>query len=85
MLASAYMWVTGRFVKSNDTHQNPAFWEALDYTYRMGRRDGIDGLLKKYEVDAILMPTAKASRPPAVAGYPVITGASPVPPSRLLA
>ncbi|EPT03273.1 hypothetical protein FOMPIDRAFT_1116650 [Fomitopsis schrenkii] len=61
------------FMKSNDTHQNPAFWEALDYTYRMGRRDGIDGLLKKYEVDAILMPTAAASRPPGVAGYPVIS------------
>ena len=41
----------------------------------MGRQEGIDGLLKKYDVDAILMPTAKASRPPAVAGYPVITGA----------
>lgn len=64
-------------MKSNDTHQNPAFWEALDYTYRMGRRDGIDGLLKKYEVDAILMPTAAASRPPGVAGYPVISGAFP--------
>ena len=61
-------------MKSNDTHQNTAFWEALDYTYRMGRQDGIDGLLKKYELDAILMPTAAASRPPAVAGYPVISG-----------
>lgn len=65
-------------MKSNNTDQNPAFWEALDYTYRMGRRDGIDGLLQKHEVGAILLPTAKASRPPAVAGYPVITGASPL-------
>ena len=62
-------------MKSNNAKQDPAFWDALEYTYRMGRQEGIDGLLKKYDVDAILMPTAKASRPPAVAGYPVITGA----------
>ncbi|TFY57557.1 hypothetical protein EVJ58_g6950 [Rhodofomes roseus] len=62
-----------RFIKSRDTHQDPKFWAALAYDYRMGRQDGVDGLLKKYEVDAILMPTAKASRPAAVAGYPVLT------------
>ncbi|KZT64227.1 amidase signature enzyme [Daedalea quercina L-15889] len=62
-----------RFVKSNDARQDTEFWDALAYDYRMGRQDGIDGLLKKYEVDAILMPTVKASRPAAVAGYPVIT------------
>ncbi|KAH9840829.1 amidase signature enzyme [Rhodofomes roseus] len=61
------------FIKSRDTHQDPTFWDALAYDYRMGRQDGVDGLLKKYEVDAILMPTAKASRPAAVAGYPVLT------------
>ncbi|KAH9912595.1 amidase signature enzyme [Fomitopsis serialis] len=72
-LVEPYWTDQARFVKSNGVHQDPAFWEALEWDYRMGRQDGVDGLLKKYGVDAILIPTARASRPAAVAGYPVIT------------
>ncbi|KAH9931566.1 amidase signature enzyme [Fomitopsis serialis] len=60
-LVEPYWTDQARFVKSNGVHQDPAFWEALEWDYRMGRQDGVDGLLKK------------ASRPAAVAGYPVIT------------
>lgn len=72
-LVEPYWTDQARFVKSNNAHQDPEFWEALEWDYRMGRQEGVDGLLKKYGVDAILIPTARASRPAAVAGYPVIT------------
>ncbi|TFY69349.1 hypothetical protein EVJ58_g456 [Rhodofomes roseus] len=62
------------FFKCSNIHQDSKFWDAVAYDYRMGRQDGVDGVLKKYEVDAILAPIARASLPAAVAGYPLIVG-----------
>ncbi|OSX56752.1 hypothetical protein POSPLADRAFT_1050447 [Postia placenta MAD-698-R-SB12] len=59
--------------ESDLAKQDATYWHALLHDYEMGREKGIDGALKQYNLDAILMPTSKASRPAAVAGYPVIS------------
>jgi len=43
---------------------------AADYAIGRG---GIDGTLKKYELDALVMPSEHVSTLPAIAGYPIIT------------
>ncbi|KZT05015.1 amidase signature enzyme [Laetiporus sulphureus 93-53] len=62
-----------RFIKSESTPQDVAYFDALAHGYRMGRELGIDGVLKRYDVDAIVMPASEASQPAAVAGYPIIS------------
>lgn len=59
--------------ESDLAKQDATYWHALLHDYEMGREKGIDGALKQYNLDAILMPTSKASRPAAVAGYPVMS------------
>ena len=65
------------------------YTDALDTCRRLSRDEGIDALLKKHNLDALVMPTgnpawlidhfnndnysASASSPPAVAGYPHLT------------
>jgi len=61
------------FIESEATKQDQAFYDALAKNYRMGREKGIDGALKEFNLDAILIPTNKASRPAAIAAYPVVT------------
>ncbi|PCH36783.1 amidase signature enzyme [Wolfiporia cocos MD-104 SS10] len=62
-------------VKSDATPQDARFWAAVVAGYRAGREDGIDGALARHALDALLLPTVRASRPAAVAGYPVMSGA----------
>ena len=62
------------FIESNATEQNTAYLNAVAANYAMGR-GGIDGTLKAYALDAFVMPTERASTLPAIAGYPIITGA----------
>jgi amidase len=66
-----------------------AYLEALDANLRLSRGEGIDGTLRKHELDAIVAPTggpawlidtvhgdygiSGCSSPPAVAGYPHVT------------
>jgi amidase len=66
-----------------------AYKEALAANHRLARKEGIDAVLNKFKVDAIVAPTAGAAwvtdwvdgdrvdsgcaSPPAVAGYPHIT------------
>jgi amidase len=65
------------------------YLSALDKNHHLTRKDGIDGLVKKFKLDAIVGPTAGpawttdwingdrvdsgCASPPAVAGYPHIT------------
>lgn len=69
--------------------KDEAYRRALEKNHKMARREGIDALLKKHNVDAIIAPTAGptfvtdlvngdridsgCASPPAVAGYPHIT------------
>jgi len=61
------------FMQSNETEQDDAFHEAVAANYKMGRDGAIDGAMKKYNLDTLIAPTTNASRPPALAGYPVLS------------
>ena len=51
-----------------------AYFAALAADERLGRTDGIDGALQKFELDALILPTSGAAGPAAIAGYPIVTG-----------
>jgi amidase len=68
---------------------SPEYLEAIEKAHRLTRGEGIDGLIEKFRLDAIVAPTAgpawvtdlingdhdsgKSSRPAAVSGYPNIS------------
>ncbi|CCM00820.1 uncharacterized protein FIBRA_02862 [Fibroporia radiculosa] len=72
-LIEPYWTDQSTFIKSEKTPQDKAYFDALAFDYETGRANGIDGALKEFSLDAILIPTNKASRPAAIAGYPVIS------------
>jgi amidase len=67
----------------------PAYQEALERSHRLSRTEGIDAVMDKYELDALVAPTGTptwpidlingdhflgaSSSPAAMAGYPLIT------------
>lgn len=54
-----------------------AYFAALAADEDLGRTRGIDGTLKQFNLDAILLPTnGFTAGPAAIAGYPVVTGTS---------
>ncbi|KAH7910400.1 amidase signature domain-containing protein [Hygrophoropsis aurantiaca] len=61
------------FITSDKTTVDEAYHAALAEDLDLGRTRGIDATLKRYNLDAILLPTDCASKPPAIAGYPVVT------------
>lgn len=62
------------FVAAEGTTQDQAYYDALASDYHMGRAGGIDGALKRFDFDALLLPTSVADTPAAIAGYPIVTG-----------
>ena len=48
---------SGRFITSEATTVNASFFEALAADADLGRTRGIDGTLKKFNLDALLLPT----------------------------
>lgn len=52
-----------------------AYFAALAADERLGRTDGIDGALREFNIDALVLPTSGAAGPAAIAGYPIVTGA----------
>lgn len=46
-----------RFIESENTTVNAAYFAALAADADLGRTRGIDGTLKKFNLDAILLPT----------------------------
>ncbi|GBE83352.1 Putative amidase [Sparassis crispa] len=72
-LVEPYWKDQSTFIKSNETTPDQAFYDALAANTAMGRSGGIDGALKQYNLDAIISPTSDASKPAAIAAYPVIT------------
>ncbi|THH27687.1 hypothetical protein EUX98_g6506 [Antrodiella citrinella] len=61
------------FIASENTTQDQAYFDALAADKDLGQTRGIDATLKKFNLDAILIPSNDASGPAAIAGYPVIT------------
>lgn len=65
-----------RFIASQNTTVDQAYFDALAADKDLGQTRGIDGTLKKFNLDALLLPSIVAPEPAAIAGYPIVTGAS---------
>ena len=65
-----------RFITSENTSVNQAFFDAVAADKDLGATRGIDGTRQTFALDAILLPTDVSSTPAAIAGYPIVTGAS---------
>lgn len=69
------MFLLHRFIASQNSTMDDAYFAALAADADLGRTRGIDATLQKFNLDAILLPTnGFVSGPAAIAGYPVITG-----------
>lgn len=55
---------------SSDSNESRAAYQA---NLRMAEEDGVLGVLDKYELDALVMPTFASFHLPAVGGFPVVT------------
>jgi len=63
-----------QFIASENSTMDAAFFAALAADKDLGQTRGIDGTLKEFNLDAILLPTnGFTAGPAAIAGYPVIT------------
>jgi len=51
------------------------YHEAVKKDYQLGRTDGIDATLKKFELDAIVLPSSQsyATKVAAIAAYPLVS------------
>ncbi|KAG9088378.1 hypothetical protein FS749_002217 [Ceratobasidium sp. UAMH 11750] len=57
------------------TGYSPMYYAALRANHDRGRTRGIDAVLKAHKLDAIILPSDGWARtPPALAGYPIVTG-----------
>lgn len=65
-----------RFIASENTTIDDGYFAALAADKDLGQTRGIDATLKMFNLDALLLPTAGASGPAAIAGYPIVTGVS---------
>ena len=65
-----------RFIKSEATQVDDAYFAALAKDFDLGRTRGIDGILTQFNLDAIILPMNEdiTPRPAAIAGYPVVSG-----------
>ncbi|KAI0357737.1 amidase signature enzyme [Trametes cingulata] len=61
------------FISSENTTVNQAFFDAVAADKDLGATRGIDATLKEFDLDALLLPSAVAPGPAAIAGYPIIT------------
>ncbi len=71
-----------RFITSENTTVDQAFFDAVAADKDLGATRGIDATLKAFKLNAILLPTDVSSTPAAIAGYPIVTGSS-APPSTI--
>jgi len=62
-----------QFIASENSTMDAAYFAALAADGRLGRADGIDGALREFNVDALVVPTSGAAGPAAIAGYPIVT------------
>ncbi|KAI0062487.1 amidase signature enzyme [Artomyces pyxidatus] len=73
-LPPPYYMSQSKFIEAEKTTMDAAYYAALATNKDLGRTRGIDGALKKFNLDALLLPTDEHTPgPAAIAGYPVIT------------
>lgn len=63
-----------RFLVSQNTTRDKAYFDAVAESKELGRTKGIDAALKLFKLDALVLPTDFAATPAAIAGYPLVTG-----------
>ncbi|THG99716.1 hypothetical protein EW026_g2704 [Hermanssonia centrifuga] len=61
------------FIKAENTTVDQAYFDALAADKDLGQTRGIDGTLKEFDLDALILPTSGAAGPAAIAGYPIVT------------
>ncbi|KAL7284768.1 hypothetical protein ACG7TL_002075 [Trametes sanguinea] len=61
------------FIASENTTVNQAYFDAIAADKELGATRGIDATLQAFKLDALLVPSAVAPGPAAIAGYPIIT------------
>ncbi|KAK4696798.1 hypothetical protein P7C71_g1193, partial [Lecanoromycetidae sp. Uapishka_2] len=66
-----YVWE--RELERNITNDSQESYDAYQANLRMAGRDGVIGVLDRYKLDALIMPTFASFQLPAIAGLPVIT------------
>ncbi|KAF8161613.1 amidase signature enzyme [Crassisporium funariophilum] len=74
-LVEPYWTSQQRMIEAEATPMDDAYFKALAENHRMGREEGIDATLKKFDLDVFVLPAAgRAGRsgPAAIAGYPVV-------------
>ena len=63
-----------RFIASENTTMDQAYFDAIIFDKELGGAQGIDAALKMFDLGALLMPSSVAPGPAAIVGYPIITG-----------
>ncbi|KAF9238056.1 amidase signature domain-containing protein [Melanogaster broomeanus] len=74
-LPEPYYTDQSQFYKSESSKEDEHYYEAIRKDYELGRAEGIDATLKKFKLDAIILPSSYsfATKAAAIAGYPVVT------------
>ncbi|KDR73359.1 hypothetical protein GALMADRAFT_101041 [Galerina marginata CBS 339.88] len=72
-LIEPYWTSQDRMIEAQATPMDDAYFKALAANERMGREEGIDATLKKFNLDVLVVPAAgRAGRAAAIAGYPIV-------------
>ena len=66
-----YVW--DRELTRNITNESPESWAAYQANLLMAEEQGVLGVLDKYSLDALIMPTFASFHLPAIAGLPIVT------------
>ena len=66
-----YVW--DRELTRNITNESPESWAAYQANLLMAEEDGVLGVLDRYNLDALVMPTFASFHLPAIAGLPIVT------------
>ncbi|GJE96091.1 amidase signature enzyme [Phanerochaete sordida] len=62
-----------RFIASENTTVDQAYFDALAADKDLGQTRGIDATLEMFNLDALILPSSGSPRPAAIAGYPIVT------------
>ncbi|KAG6380231.1 amidase signature domain-containing protein [Boletus reticuloceps] len=74
-LPEPYWTDQSQFYNSEASKEDEKYYEAVKKGYQLGRTDGIDATLKKFALDAIVLPSddSYASKAAGIAGYPLVS------------
>ncbi|KAF8630745.1 hypothetical protein AX17_005340, partial [Amanita inopinata Kibby_2008] len=62
------------FIECEATTVNQKYFDAIQHNRKLGATEGIDAVLKKHKLDALILPASGlAAVPAAIAGYPIVT------------